>query len=496
MAGRKKSVASKLIDTYQQRLKQQAAERKRAEAAARKLADQERRAQAAAEKKAQQQEAARKRKEEAGRARAVAAAVKGLDRREAQRAQEAVRQQREQTRTAAQAERDAKQAALEQFHSDATRQTDDVRKVVDYFDKLLLDRKRELQHHRLAVESGFDDGDAERLAAAVRLVLFELLEYRQGGANDLTVGYAPERRELGILVDLPKKSVVPAESAYRYMPSRKEVVADLRKDADKARIYRDLTARYTLRTLDYAFAITAPSVVDTIALYGHVHAKDPGTGRAIHPLLLNVQITREEFEELNLDEVELDPSYCLRRLNALVSVHPYDLEEVMPVIKWDISRYKTIDEMDVIGGLDSRSDLLAMKPNEFEHLVRQLVEAMGLEAWVTQSSRDDGVDGVARLETPLIGGMCIIQAKRYKDPIPVEAVRALAGSMHDMNAIKGIVVATSWFGKASIDFATRSGRIELIDGRNLKALLKQHLGLDVLIGLPTIPAGWNRSEIS
>ena len=496
MARRKKSFANKLIDTYQLRLKQQAAERKRAEDAANKLAAQERRAQAAAEKKAQQQEAARKRKEDADRARAVAAAVKGLDRREAQRAQEAVRQQREQARAAAQAERDAKQAAIEQLRADANMQTDDVKAVIEQFDKLLLDRKRELQHHRLVVESGFDGGDADGLASTARLILFELLEYRRGGANDLTVGYAPERRELGILVDLPKKTVVPAESGFRYMPSRKEVVPDLRKDADKARIYRDLTARYTLRTLDYAFAITPPSLVDTIALYGHVHAKDPGTGRAIHPLLLNVQITRGQFEELDLDEVELDPSYCLRRLNALVSVHPYDLEEVMPVIKWDISRYKTVEEMDVIGGLDSRPDLLAMKPNEFEHLVRQLVEAMGLEAWVTQSSRDDGVDGVARLETPLIGGMCIIQAKRYKDPIPVEAVRALAGSMHDMNAIKGIVVATSWFGKASIDFATRSGRIELIDGRNLKALLKQHLGLDVLIGLPTIPAGWNRSEIA
>lgn len=113
--------------------------------------------------------------------------------------------------------------------------------------------------------------------------MFQLLEYWQGGANALTVGYAPERRELGILVDQPKKSVVPAESGFRHMPSRKEVVADLRKDAGKARIYRDLTARFALCILDYAFAVTPPSLVDTIALYGHVHAKAPGTGRSIHP---------------------------------------------------------------------------------------------------------------------------------------------------------------------------------------------------------------------
>jgi restriction system protein len=57
-------------------------------------------------------------------------------------------------------------------------------------------------------------------------------------------------------------------------------------------------------------------------------------------------------------------------------------------------------------------------------------------------------------------------------------------------------VTTSWFGKASIDFANRSGRIELIDARNLKSMLKEHLDLDVLIGLPKIPRGWNRAEVS
>lgn len=46
-------------------------------------------------------------------------------------------------------------------------------------------------------------------------------------------------------------------------------------------------------------------------------------------------------------------------------------------------------------GLDSRPDLVQMDPFAFEHLVRQLFEAIGLEAWTTQASRDDGVDAVA-----------------------------------------------------------------------------------------------------
>jgi restriction system protein len=37
--------------------------------------------------------------------------------------------------------------------------------------------------------------------------------------------------------------------------------------------------------------------------------------------------------------------------------------------------------------------------------------------------------------------------------------------------------------------------MQLIDGRNLKALLKEHLNMDVLIGLPKTPPGWRSSDI-
>ena len=39
-------------------------------------------------------------------------------------------------------------------------------------------------------------------------------------------------------------------------------------------------------------------------------------------------------------------------------------------------------------------------------------------------------------------------------------------------------------------------RIELIEGRHLKSLLREHLGLDVLISLPKLPPGWERHEVS
>ncbi|MEE1826625.1 restriction endonuclease [Streptomyces sp. BE20] len=77
----------------------------------------------------------------------------------------------------------------------------------------------------------------------------------------------------------------------------------------------------------------------------------------------------------------------------------------------------------------------------------------------------------------------------------MNTVRAMSGVMQDKGAGYGIVVTTSWFGKDSYDFAHRNGRLRLIDGRNLKALLAEHLTIDALIGLPKVPPGWQAGDL-
>jgi hypothetical protein len=48
-------------------------------------------------------------------------------------------------------------------------------------------------------------------------------------------------------------------------------------------------------------------------------------------------------------------------------------------------------------------------------------------------------------------------------------------------AYTGLVVTTSAFGPASYAFAAEVGRITLIDGPRLRALIKEHLGRDTVI---------------
>lgn len=313
-------------------------------------------------------------------------------------------------------------------------------------------------------------------------------------AGVTVLGYRPEARELIIERELARDGVISAEQEFRIVKGEARPVP--RKPAETRHLYGQLLARTALRTLAEAFAATPATLVDTVVLNGRVTAVDKATGKVINPHLLSVQFEREAFDDLNLDAPELDPELCLRAQNALISPHPHDLVPVKPLMYYDLDRFKTIAGTDLLVDLDSRLDLLTLTPNEFETLVRQLFEARGLRSWQTQASHDDGLDAVAVNEDPVLGGLAIIQAKRYSKVVGYESVTALAGVMNDKAAAKGILVTTSWVGKTSRDFANRNGRMQIIEGRELKQMLAESLNMDVLISLPVVPTGWQRAEIA
>jgi restriction system protein len=435
----------------------------------------------------EEQQAERARQQEAAKSERQAAA----EAREQQRQEAAER--REQQAAAA----DQRRRAVERRMAEAEVRTEAAETTVAAFERLLTDRNRQLVAHSGHAEDAFNAGGPEAFVEAVQRALATSV-YPEGLDGSCAAQYLPESRELYVEYELPRQDVIPAVTGYRYMKTKDQVVSVPRKDAEVNKLYEKLIARVALRTLAEAFDAAPATLVAGIVFNGYVSAKDRTTGKPVRPLLLSVHAPREEFAEIVLDEPELDPKACLRGyLNALISPHPYDLEAVPPVVQFDLKKFKFVEEMNVIAGLDSRQDLLALQPVQFEHLIRELFEAMGMKSWVTQASKDEGVDGVAVNEDPIVGGLCIIQAKRYSKIVGLEAVHALAGVMEDKNAAKGVLVTTSWVGKASRDFAARNGsRIEIIEGRHLKSLLKEHLGLDVLIGLSKLPPGWERHEVS
>jgi restriction system protein len=366
------------------------------------------------------------------------------------------------------------------------------------------ERRRQLAGHRAAYDAaaaafvaaaaehnaGVDQfqrdcraGDPEAVAEFCTLVLDSSV-YPEGFPHQTRTVYRPDPKEAIVEWELPPQSVIPLDRGFRYVASRDAIDVLPRAEKEIKERYRTVISQVPLRIIHEILVSTPDSVVEQVTFYGYVSTKDPASGQPIRPLLLQVSAKREVFGTFVLSE--LDPVACLKRLNALVSPHPYDLEPVQPTVDFDslLTRFKFVAGMDVIAGLDSRADLLAMNSYEFEHLVRQIFEEMGMQAWNTQAIKDDGVDAVAVNNNAVFGGMCVIQAKRYRGAVGVEAIRALAGVMEDKHATKGILITTSWVTKDGHAFATRHGRIEIMECEHVKYLCKEHLGLDVLISLP------------
>ena len=156
-----------------------------------------------------------------------------------------------------------------------------------------------------------------------------------------------------------------------------------------------------------------------------MRATDQRTGQPVHPCLVTVRTTSDQFAGLDLRKV--DPGECLKGLSASVSRSPAELTPVRPVLVFDMVDPRFVEEEDVLSTLDTRPNLMELSPKEFESLITNLFEKMGLETRLTQASRDGGVDCVAYDPRPIFGGKVVIQAKRYKNTVGVSAVATSSG---------------------------------------------------------------------
>ncbi|MGX4733120.1 restriction endonuclease [Kitasatospora griseola] len=433
-------------------------------------------------------------REEAARAKEAARVEAELAKRQMARRREEEAKRRADALAEKEAQRQARQAETARLKAQAEEGTAECNRRREELESVLLLRPEGLEAWHPHVEEAFAHEGPHGVAELIEDLL-QRSPVPPGCRNAAQAVYVPEAQRLLVDVELPNHEVVPAVASYRYIAQRAEVVPQPAKQAEIHEAYARLVARLALRALDEAFSASPASFVETVILNGRVNATDRATGQTVRACVVSVVAERKDFAELVLDEPRLDPQQCLHRLGATVSKHPHDLEPVTPVVEADLSRYRITTDTAVVATLDSRPDLLRMNPYDFERLVRELFEAMGYETWRTQGSRDDGVDAVATLADPTGSTIFAIQAKRSKNVVPVNTVRAMSGVMHDKDAGYGIVVTTSWFGKDSYDFAHRNGRLRLIDGRNLKALLAEHVHIDALIGLPKVPPGWQAGDL-
>jgi len=313
--------------------------------------------------------------------------------------------------------------------------------------------------------------------------------YPDGFPQKVKLAYVPESRQLVVEYDLPSFEVVPGISSYKYVKAKDSVTETLRPQTQQKSLYASIIAQVTLRTLYELFRSDRMKCLDMVVFNGYVASINKGTGQTARTCLVTVRTSRDVFTGLNLSQV--DPQTCLAVLNASVSKNPSELTPVRPVLEFSMVDPRFIEEIDALSGLDQRPNLMELTPSEFESLITNLFQKMGLEARQTQASRDGGVDCVAFDPRPIFGGKVVIQAKRYKNTVGVSAVRDLYGTVQNEGASKGILVTTSGYGKASFEFADGKP-LELLSGSNLLYLLKEHAGIEAKIEMLE---GWKDPQV-
>jgi restriction system protein len=331
-----------------------------------------------------------------------------------------------------------------------------------------------------AFKAAFDAGEPSAVVQYFALVL-ERSHYPEGFPQGFRLAYIPESRQLVIQYELPGFSVIPAVAEYKYVRSGDKVTQKARPQRERQDSYKRVVAAVTVRTLHEVFEADRSQLAETVVFNGHVDTINDATGKQEYPCLVTLMTTRDSFMDRDFSRVE--PLACLLDLSASVSKNPAELAPVRPVLEFDMVDPRFVAEADVLSGLDQRPNLMELTPGEFESLITNLFTRMGLEARQTVASRDGGVDCVAFDNRPIFGGKVIIQAKRYKNTVPVSAVRDLFGSVHNEGASKGILVTTSGFGRASFEFA-KDKPLELLSGSNLLYLLKVHADVDAKIEPP------------
>lgn len=344
--------------------------------------------------------------------------------------------------------------------------------------------QEEADEHNADIEawrSAFEKGEREAVEGYFSAVLGNSA-YPEGFPQEAKVAFVPESRQLVVEYALPEMdAVIPTVKGYSFVKSGDRVSESARPEKQRRSLYASVVAQTTLRSLREVFSADTGKMVDTIVINGFVDTTSPATGQPVRPCLVTVRTTRDTFAGLNLRMV--DPLAALRSLHASFSRSPAELAPVRPLLEFNMVDSRFIQETDVLSTLDQRPNLMDLTPGEFESLITNLFQKMGLETKLTQASRDGGVDCVAFDPRPIFGGKVVIQAKRYKNTVGVSAVRDLFGTMQNEGASKGILVTTSGYGKAAFDFANGKP-LELLDGGHLLFLLKEHADLEARIVMP------------
>lgn len=215
-------------------------------------------------------------------------------------------------------------------------------------------------------------------------------------------------------------------------------------------------------------------------------------------LMYNLEHNKEQFEKLMRSEhckrlmkgivnpknpiwegntwvIDLLPHYpkvALDALNAYFLAHIQFLPD---------GRYEGLqDAMAIIRAKfiqKPKSTLLSsLDPYQFEHVIDALYSEMGYATTLTRRTYDEGRDIIAVKEKAAEKERVLIQCKKKKNNVGIEATRALLGVVSHEKANKGVLASATGFTPTAKRFQNENPILELLGNDDIQILLNTYFG--------------------
>jgi restriction system protein len=271
------------------------------------------------------------------------------------------------------------------------------------------------------------------------------------GTGSARVRYRALTRTAVVDLALPAPGIVPAALSFR--PALEGVQGIPRPVSEVRARYEQLTSRLVLRALYTLLAVDTAGVLYGVVLNGRVGTPEPES-----PCLVSVDARYEELVAGSL--LPADHPEAVDRLRALTGAHSDDLYAQHPV------KPRTL--------LPTSSSAPApeeLSQGEFASLSAELFERMGTTGW---SPRLLGRDGLLALADEQV--ICVA---RRPHMISADAVRSAIEAAGEEDRPRCVWATTGGFHEDAEDLAEEHPELRLIDGVELRDLIRTQLGSEL-----------------
>lgn len=153
------------------------------------------------------------------------------------------------------------------------------------------------------LQNNYQAGEANAIMEYCELVLNRSV-YPETFPKDFDLEYRPTDKLLVVDYVLPAPEQLPKLREVKYIPTQNELEEYYLSDVQVAELYESAMYQIALRTLHELFEADQIGALQRIAFNGWVKSPEEPSGRRSNTCKVSIVINREEFEAINLSDID------------------------------------------------------------------------------------------------------------------------------------------------------------------------------------------------